>query len=154
MEVVHDAYMVGFVVFSERFAYGDEIFRFATPATVIVKAQFAAEFSCLFNEREEFLDGNVDFGLFFFVNRTGCGMPNLGPNVVFFEKAKGFRVGAPKGEKLDVVFLVLKDLFLEFGNVFSSPIVGNSFQAKFPEHLNPLGRSPVFCVEWNNAPSD
>lgn len=154
MEIIHDAYMVGFVVLAERFAYGDEIFRFTTPTTVIVKAQFAAKFSCLFNEREESLDGYINFGLLFFVNRAGCGAPNLGPNVVFFEKAKGLRVGAPKGEKLDVVFFVLKNFLLKLGDMFSSPIVGNSFQAKFLKHLNPLGRSPVFCVERNNAPSD
>ena len=105
MEVVHDADMVGIVVFAERFAYGDKIFRFTTPTAVIVKAQLAAEFSCLFNKREESLDGNVDFSLLFFVNGAGCSTPNLRPNVVFFEKAKGLQMGAPEGEKLDVVFL-------------------------------------------------
>ena len=121
---------------------------------MVVEAKFAAQFACLFHNREESLHGDIDLGLLFRVDRAGGRSPNLRSNVVFFKQSERLRVGAPKGKELDVVFFVLENFLLKLHDMFGPPVVGHPFESKLLEHLNPLGWVTFFRVERHDAPGD
>lgn len=81
-------------------------------------------------------------------------LPYLRGDFVLLKKLEGCGVFAPEGEEFDFVFFVGEDLFFESSDVFFSPIVGATGEAKFLEHDRTLLGGSLGGVEWDDAPGD
>ncbi len=73
---------------------------------------------------------------------------------MLFKKLECFVVLAPKGGKLDSVFLVGNDLSFKLRNVFFSPVVSASFHSQTNKHFSAGFWRPLFRIERDNTPGD
>lgn len=159
MEIVDDTDVGGF----EGIDQGELIFRITKPAAMIVERDFASDGLGGIDNGTEAGDFSGDV-LFLFLGRFGgraaAHDPELGFEIVAFEDVEDSlgvfveRSGEPPGGDFDIVFAAGVDFGLEGRDVFGAPIVGETMEAEFFEHLSALFGSTLFGVERDDAPGD
>ena len=96
---------------AQLLADGDQVLRFASPATVVVEAQFASELRAAPGE-PPIASAAADHLLSLIaVTRARGGVPDLG--WISYSRTVRRPHAAPEREEFDAVLLVLDDLFLE-----------------------------------------
>ncbi|MAM92783.1 MAG: hypothetical protein CMI15_15120 [Opitutaceae bacterium] len=122
---------------------------------MIVEAQFRTHLPCCFDERQKrgssgchpFALGKVAIG-------GSQSFPDLRLHPIFPKQTKDFRMFVPKGEEFDTFLLASDNLPLELLDMLASPVVGETGNPEFAQHLGPLFGRALFDTEWDNAPGD